>query len=218
MITDRRRVGRLCLHASRTDDVPTAVRTVREALRLATMPDDGRPGRLFVRRIDLGRIDLRRGAQVVAHLLSEHMRSVRASAVAMASKEAARADVVFARDPIEPLALAIDRVAAGGPLDAWFWARVEPSWVGRHRHEILALAWEELARRPDAPVAMAGVVGALLDAGRIEEACRSLSLEVGRRLWAGSAVWGKAGSVTVPRPEELAGDPIPPRWREPRRR
>ncbi|MEM7154121.1 MAG: hypothetical protein AAF799_14825 [Myxococcota bacterium] len=179
------------------------------------MPGDGQSGRLFVRRVDLGRIDLRRGAQSVAKALSEQMQALRASAVPIASARAKEAEAVFVRDSFEATALALYRASAGCSLDGWVWSRIEPSWSGCSPRQIVARAWQKLATELQAPAAMAGAVGALLDGRRLEAACDELDARDGRVLWTASQASGHRSEPTSNGGDTAeVFDPLPPVWRD----
>lgn len=183
MIVDRRRVERLCLEVRRVEDAASAATTIREALRIATMPGDGRPGRLFIRRLDLRRIRLAAGPGPIARYLESYVRSLRGRALAIADPRAATADVVIAGDPIEPLVVALARVATGQRLDAWFWPQVDARLTAaRTPVEVAAIVWSLLAARRDARGTVPAVLEAVLDGDNAVELLAAIDPILGQRL------------------------------------
>lgn len=210
MIVDRRRVDRLSLQVGRTEDVARATATIREALRIATMPDDGRPGRLFIRHLDLGTIELGGGPNSIARRLEDYLRSLRRNAVPIADPRAPAADAVIARDPIEPLVVALAHAAAHRRLTAWYWPRVhEQLTAQRTPAEIGAIVWTLLAERRDAVAAIPAVVAAVLDADGAAEVLAVIDPIVGQRLFHVMDVTAIPAAVTA----EIVETIVPPAWR-----
>lgn len=209
MIVDRRRVDRLSLQVERAADVPTAADTIRQALRIATMPGDGRPGRLFIRRIDLGAIRIGDPPSRIARSMETYLRTLRRNAVPIADPRAAAADVVIARDPIEPLVVALAHAAAGRRLSAWYWPHVHEQLTARRSPaEIAMIVWTLLAHRSDAAACIPAVVGAVLDRDRAVEMLAAIDPILGERLFRVLEVTPIAGTLAA-----VAGNTIEPRWR-----
>jgi hypothetical protein len=211
---DSRRIERLDLRVPRADDGQRAAHTIREALRLASLPGDGQPGRLFIRRLDLSSFSLEQGPGVLAVALSERIRQLRRVAVAIGDAKASEADAVFCRDELEPLLLALVRAAKGERSSEWFWpqlhAGLRPTLAPP---ELAAQVWELLAQRADVEASLPAVVGALLDVAARAEVftaiapftARALLMKLGER------------SPAEPRWPELIERMAPARWRPPLR-
>lgn len=216
MIVDRRRIELLSLRAQHRADVRKGASTIEEALRLASMPGDGAPGRLYVRRLDLPAIRLRAGAVPIARWIGARLRELRGAAVPITDRRADRAHAVIVRDPIEPLYVAL--VQAGvrhRRLTEWFWPRVDPRLAAdRSPARIVATLWQLLAERVDAAVVVPAVVGALLDVDREGGAFAAIEPAVARVLTRSIA------APTMPRARLVAAveSVIAPRWRPALRR
>jgi hypothetical protein len=210
LIVDRRRVDRLSLQVGRAEEAARAAQTIREALRIATMPGDGRPGRLFIRRLDLGTIQLGEGPSPIARRMEAYLRALRLDAVPIADPRAPAAEVVIARDPIEPLAVALAHAAARRRLTAWFWPRVDEQLTAqRAPAEIAAIVWRLLAERRDAVACIPAVVGAVLDADGAAEVLAVIDPVLGQRLVHVMDVTAIPAGVAA----EIVETIVPPRWR-----
>lgn len=183
MSVDSRHVGRVSLRAARMQDVQSAADTLAEALRIASLPGDGRPGRLFIRHIELPALRLDRGANPIATALAERVRALKRSAIRISSPRAAKAQAVFAMDPIEPLILALLRAASGQRLVEWFWPQVDPGFRPHATPErVAARAWQLLSEEKNAAAILPAAVGAVLDAAVVGGALRAIDSNLGQTL------------------------------------
>lgn len=186
MIVDRRRIEHLSLRVRRKAEVREAKRTIEEALRRASLPGDGRPGRLFIRRLELPPLHLSKGPGPITSWLEHRIRESWGRAIPITDPRAATADVVIARDPIEPLVVALTEAAAGHRLTQWFWPQIHHA-LGAPRPVSRAAAqiWTMLAEREDRIVAVPAVVGVVLDGASAparRAAFAAIDLGVGRAL------------------------------------
>lgn len=166
MIVDRRRIERLSLDVPRREDVPRAANMVGEALRTATLPGDGRPGRLFIRNLDLPPFRLGGSPQRLAQWLATRVRALAGRSVSLDDPTAADAPAVSARDPVEALMMALVRLGEGRGLVEWFWPQVLADLVESTSPATQARRlWTALADLPEAPAAIAATVGVLLASG-----------------------------------------------------
>ena len=159
MSVDSRRIERLELRVPRASDAQRATRTIAEALRLASLPGDGQPGRLFIRRLALPRFRLDQGPGPLAAALQERIQRLRRAAVAIDDVGAAEAEAVFCRDEVEALVLVLMRAAKGERPSEWFWpqlhATLRPTLTPR---QLAAQAWQLLAQRSDVEAAVPAAV------------------------------------------------------------
>lgn len=205
-------MGTLSLMAPRRADVPKAHAAVREALRLAHMPGEGRPGRLFIRRIELPPLRLSEGAHRLAGWLGEHIRDLRRRAVAIDAPAAAvaDADAVIARDELEPWLVALVHASRGQRLSAWFWPRVDAELTPSTPHnQVVLRAWSRLSARPEAPQLLVEVVGLLLDSELLEAALAPVDHGTAREIGQGIGV-AVPGAVRTP---SWALSGLPVHWR-----
>ena len=169
MIVDRRRIEQLSLQVPHPADVRRATGTITEALRVATLPGDGRPGRLFIRELELP--PLRRGfvARRLAEWIGARIRQLGGRAVSLSDRRAADAPAVFVWDPVEPWLVALQRVATGRRLDEWFWPQLDAALATERSPAAVArVAWRALATGPAAVAAVPAAVGLLLEAGTLD--------------------------------------------------
>lgn len=210
MIVERRRIERLCLRAPRAADVPGIANTLQQALRLASLPGDGHPGRLYVRRLELPALRLGTGPQAIAQWLGARMRELRSAALPISHRRAATANAVIARDPVEAMVLALVRSAVERRrLTEWFWPHVDPQLrADRPASHVAAASWRLLAARADAPLVVPAVVGTLLDIDADGVAWSTIDAVLAEAL--GHAIGGPlvAASSTGAALDEV----IPPRW------
>ena len=209
MIVDRRRIDRLSLRVGRAADASRAADTIRQALRVAAMPGDGHPGQLFIRRLDLGTIRLADGPNPIARWMTTYLRTLRVSAVLIADARSPSADVVIARDPIEPLVVALAHAAAGRRLTAWYWPRVHAQLTDRRTpSEIAAIVWSLLAARRDAVACVPAVVRTVLEGERAAEVLAAIDPIVGAQLARAIEVTPMPAAVAAAIVETI----VPPRW------
>jgi len=172
MAAEGRTVRRLRLRAQNEAAVRRTATVVEDALRTASLPDGG--GRmLFVRRLDLGRIDSRAAPTLVALAVERAVERLGVEWRHGGETGANEAPAVWFRDPLDAHLALARRVLSGPPPDEWYWPRAVPGWnrsapQGEGLREI-ALS---LATLPEAPVALPLWFDELVRAG-YREALRS---------------------------------------------
>src|SRR5262245_7094481 len=122
-------VERLRLRADSESAVRRALPRLEDAFRIATLPDVG--ARLvFVRRLDLGRLPAGASTQSLSLLLESRFMEADWRLLHAGDAETDSTETVWFRDSLEAHELAALRVAAGQPVDAWFWPLAVPALVG----------------------------------------------------------------------------------------
>ena len=127
MSLSTRRVRRVALEAPHEGLVRRGAVLLEDALRTATLGDDG--GRLvLVRRLDAGVILPGGSASSVALSLERSYRSAESSAVHGGDPSAPSARAVWFADAVEAHAVLASRLALGEVPSAWFWRLAVPAW------------------------------------------------------------------------------------------
>jgi hypothetical protein len=169
-------VRRLRLRAESESAVHRGALLLEDAMRTASLPDAG--GRIvLVRRLRLGRIDPRAPPQTIALALERGVARVRPEVV-YADSDAPRAPAVWFRDALDAHTRLALRVAAGEPVEAWYWPLAVRAWRPRTpvAEGLRAIALS-LARLPEAPSALPRWAAALSEAGHAERLVAALRIE-----------------------------------------
>lgn len=149
-----RRVRHLRLKADSREAVGRVLPGLEDALRTATLPDDG--GRLLlVRRIALGRIAADAAPASLALALERAVAAARIDCRPAESATAAGAAAVWFRDALHAhVALAL-RLLEGPPPVEWFWPLAVPAWSpGCSGAAALRVLAASLAALPEGPAAL----------------------------------------------------------------
>ena len=178
MASDDRHVRLLRLNGVPRDKVAGLVARVEDALRVASLPQS-RPGELlFVRRLDLGEIDLDAPSQRIARTIEALVRRLVAQRIHGEAPGADEAEVVWFRDEVECRALAIQRVLENRPLKAWFWRssplRVAPEAPLPPVAELLCLPTSPNALAPPPIVLFAQILERLTQHSLLEKVLERL--------------------------------------------
>jgi hypothetical protein len=169
-----RSVERLRLRADSESAVRRALPALEDAFQTATLPGAG--ARLvFVRRLDLGRLPVGASAQSLSLLLESRVTAADWTIVHAGEAEPNAAQAVWFRDVLEAHELAAFGIAAGRPLDAWFWPLAVPALAGATStsERLRALAFS-LAALEEAPAALPAWVTSLVTAGHGERLVAAL--------------------------------------------
>lgn len=92
-----------------------------EAFRVASLPGLPPNAQLLVRCLDLGSIRVDQSSTLLAGRISELMRNLAAAAVCVDCQSAAKADVVWFSDPLQPYRGLLARLLDGNGLHEWYW-------------------------------------------------------------------------------------------------
>ncbi len=182
MAASERRVGQLLLKARSEDDARRMLPTLEDALRCASLPDEG--GRLLlVRRLALGRLARGLSAQALAMRIEQRVAEAPQQWVAGTAAGAEAAAQVWFDGPLEArIALAL-RLARGEPATAWFWPLAVPEvHLERGAREALRRIAQGIAAWPEARRAWPAWVGALAGAGHAAVLAAAITPAEGRAL------------------------------------
>jgi hypothetical protein len=165
-VSTSRRVRRVRLAAPHPDLVRRGAVLLEDALHTASIPG-GDGGRLvLVRSLDVGRIHPRAAPSTLALAIERRLREVELTAVHAEDSSAPAASAVWFRDAAEACALLAVRLAAGAPVDAWFWPSAVPGWrAGMDVGEGIRLALRAAAESPQGAAAVAEMLRVALDRG-----------------------------------------------------
>lgn len=165
-MAEDRSIGALRLRVPDERVVPRAVLLVEDALRTASLPPTG--GRLVViRRLDLGRLDLRRPSVALADRLRELLRGAWSSAVHGARPEVAGAEAAWFLSAEEAHAALLVRLLRSGSAPAWPWRRAVPLAFTEGGVPEVRRALASVRRLTGGTVALARVVDAVARAGAL---------------------------------------------------
>jgi hypothetical protein len=121
-----RRIRKLSLKVSDSSHVYGTANRIEEAFRLVSLPGENEGRNYYFRYLNLGKI--RRGENVTLltlRLQKEFLRLM-AQAVHAEDPRAPVSPAVYFQSSIEPLRYALQRIARGFPLDAWFFRSALP--------------------------------------------------------------------------------------------
>ena len=142
-----RQIRRLRLAATRDEHVRHGRILCEDALRTATIDDQGRL--IIVRRLELGAVPAGAPAIVWSRRIETGLARLPGQLVRADSPPAARAAAVFFQSAEEPWLLLAIRAALGQALHEWFWPVALPGWDGQtSSRDNLRLAFRTLAARP----------------------------------------------------------------------
>lgn len=193
-MTTQRTVRHLALQARTRADAARAALRLEDALRCATLPDDGRR-LLVVRRLDLGRLSAGAPAQAWARALEQAFAAAPWRWVRADAPDAGHAAAVWFDDELQALAALAWRVLHGPPPQEWFWPQVLPALrEQRAPPAVLAAMAERLAGRPEAPVALPAWAAVVVRAGGADLLADALAALGVARLRAAAGLPG-AGQV-----------------------
>ncbi|MDB5813774.1 MAG: hypothetical protein JWN23_891 [Rhodocyclales bacterium] len=160
-----RHVRHLRLKASSEADVRSVITRLEDALRCATLPDDGARVRV-VRKLALGRIASGISSQTLSLIIERRIAELGTQWIAggtPAAEHATCVDFVSALEARTQLAL---RLVRGEPCDAWYWPLAVPEFRAAEgvasNLQCIAIA---LAALPEARVALPAWIAKLVDAG-----------------------------------------------------
>lgn len=214
MITDHRHVRTLALRCPDRAAVQRGQRLIEEALRLAALPGDGLPGRLFVRHLELGECVAELGVRALSERVTRVMRDAYASALAFDAPGAAGAAAVRAPPELDAWLLLARRAAAPAPLDlsAWFWPLIFPGLTAAtDRRRALQLATEALLRIPAPFPAFSLLLERLVEDGNAGALLSALTPALARALLPTLGVDGSASVALAPAaPGEAAAPHVVP--------
>ena len=215
-----RRVRHLRLTCPDRGSAKRGVYLIEDALRTASLPEAQAGRVLVIRKLALGRIHTRDSPSRVALELERRVRALASTAVYFADASAGDPAIWF-RDEIEPFVELAVRIARHQPLRAWFWPLVVRNWrPALSTDTALKIVLRGALGTSAAPLAAAGMVRTLLQAGALEPLLSALGPADGPSLlaacgWSVGAVSGSSG----PRHLGASMSPTPrPMWRPTLRR
>ena len=164
MSTPDRIVRHLRLRARDEGDVRSTARRLEDALRCASLPDNG--GRLLlVRRLDLGCLPADISSQSLALLVERRVGESGYTWVHGGTATASQANAVWFQDTADALITLARQVTQRTPLaSAWFWRSVLPNYsAALAPTRILEMIVAHAAAEPAGRVILAQLVAALAD-------------------------------------------------------
>jgi hypothetical protein len=206
-VSSSRRVRRVRLAAPHPDLVRRGAVLLEDALHTASIPG-GDGGRLvLVRRLDVGRIHPRAAPSTLALAIERRLREVELTAVHAEDPSAPAAPAVFFRDGAEACALLAVRLAAGAPVDAWFWPSAVPGWrAGMDAGEGIRLALRAAAASAQGAAAVAEMLRMALARGAADRLLLTTLPTIASGLLQAYG-WTPAGGGDADRAE-----PVPAAW------
>lgn len=200
-----RRVRRLNLRAASDEYARHAALLVEDALRTATLPDQGTDRLILIRRLNLGRIDPRASPSAFARQLEQAIHGAADRIVTGRAANDAGSEVVCFRDRLEA-ALALARcLARGATTDAWFWRAAFPGWPAKAGRAARWMALLEVVHQLPAPalaaaemireVVATGNAGAVLSAVSDSDCRRWLNQAGFRSSWKTGAPQGERNGI-----------------------
>jgi hypothetical protein len=101
---------------------------IEDALRTATMPDEGGSRLVVIRKLDLGRIRANEAPSSIALRIEKLCASLAAQTVHATSPDADRAPAVYFHDEVEPYTLLALRISHALSVTGWFWPLAARGW------------------------------------------------------------------------------------------
>lgn len=198
-----RRVRHVRLTTSRQELVHRGAFLLEDALRTASLPEDGRV--VFVRSLSLGRMSGHTPRTEVTRRVETGVGDLLARAVHGLHPSAPGSDAVYFRDAVESYASLAAYVATQRPTDAWFWQLVDPRWSpSLSRDESLRALLRSALDTPAGVVAAAEVIRQVERRGALDALLTALRWQDGPPLLAAcgwsAAVASTPGHVDTPRP------------------
>lgn len=177
-----RQVQRLRLRAPDATLARRGVWLLEDALRTASLPDEGARMLVF-RRLVLGRFSAGVSPQTLSLALERRVAQLRGQAVHATAPGSAQAAVVWFRGALEAHTLLALRIAADSPLPEWFWPLVVPE-IERAggTAQRLRVVLRSLGRLPEAPTALALLACALAQHGHADALQAAIGADEARAL------------------------------------
>ena len=164
MVRASRVIEHLRLRGESESAVRHALPTLEDAFRTASLPDAG--ARLIcVRRLQLGQLAANASAQSVSLLIEKRFAEDDRALVHGAEGGADDAPAVWFRDALEAHEVAALKIAAGQPLDDWFWPLAIPAITAAASEERLRAIALAVASMEEAASALPAWTATLVRAG-----------------------------------------------------
>ena len=181
MVRRARVVEHLRLRGESESAVRHALPALEDAFRTASLPDAG--ARLIcVRRLQLGQLAANASAQSVSLLIEKRFAEDDWTIVHAVEDGADGAQAVWFRDVFEAHEAAALRIAAGQPLDDWFWPLALPAITAAASEERLRAIALAVAATEEAPAALPAWTASLVRAGYRAQLIAALRPGDGRAL------------------------------------
>ncbi len=174
-------VEHLRLRGESESAVRRALPALEDAFRTALLPDIG--ARLVcVRRLQLGQLPANGSAQSVSLLIEKRFTEDDVKIVHAGEDGASGAEAVWFRDGFQAHEAAALRIAAGQPLDAWFWPLALPAITAAASEGRLRAIAFAIAAAEEAPAALPAWTASLVRAGYRAQLIAALRPGDGRAL------------------------------------
>jgi hypothetical protein len=134
-----RRVRKLSLSLDDSDRQIRGMRFVEEALRLMTLPAETASTVIYIRKARFPIICDAETTWHYAYLVERLCTRLSQEAVHLRAHNAAGANAVFARSPVEAWAIFAERLAEGAAAQEWFWPLATTGFSSQHAHSATTL-------------------------------------------------------------------------------
>ena len=191
MVRASRIVQHLRLRGGSESAVRHALPALEDAFRTASLPDAG-ARLLCVRRLKLGRLATSASAQSVSLLIEKRFAQDDWTIVHAVERGADNAQAVWFRDAFEAQEAAALKIAAGQPLDDWFWPLAIPAITAAASNERLRAIALAVGSMEEAPAALPVWTASLVRAGYRSQLIAAL------RPGDGHALLRAAGGTALP--------------------
>ena len=196
-------VEHLRLRGGSESAVRHALPALEDAFRTASLPDAG--ARLIcVRRLQLGQLAANASAQSVSLLIEKRFAEDDRTIVHAVAGGADDAQAVWFRDALEAHEAAALKIAAGQPLDDWFWPLAIPAITAAASDERLRAIALAVGSMEEAPAALPVWTASLVRAGYRSQLIAALRPGDGRALMRSAGI--SAVSAAVRREHALTPD------------
>ena len=203
MVRPARVVEHLRLRGGSESAVRHALPALEDAFRTASLPDAG--ARLIcVRRLQLGQLAANASAQSVSLLIEKRFAEDDWTIVHAVAGGAGDAQAVWFRDALEAHEAAALTIAAGQPLDDWFWPLAIPAITAAASDERLRAIALAVGSMEEAPAALPVWTASLVRAGYRSQLIAALRPGDGRALMRSAGI--SAVSAAVRREHALTPD------------
>ena len=182
-----RLVRRVRLAADSEEAVRHMLPRLEDALRCASLPDDSNRV-LVVRKLALGPIAHDCSVLQLSGLIERRVADLGARWQDGGSAQASAADFVRFRNPLEARMVLVRRLVRGDSCSAWYWPlAVKEFRRGDTLRETMRRVTAEIARWPEAAVALPAWAAGVAEAGALAALAASFSADEGAALlqWAG---------------------------------
>lgn len=179
---DERRIRTLKLSSSDDSLLRQARYRLEEAFRTASLPGLPPNAQLLVRRLDFGAMRADQSPTLLANRITEMMRSLAATAVAIDQLSAAAANVVWYRDPLQPCTLLLARLLDGANAHEWYWRTLFPAQTFLLNSSTVEMVLSHAARTELKGMATARVLQQVLQPRRLSRLFSFISEELARRM------------------------------------